>query len=187
MCFRISAERITRAVCLFVVVAAVAAALPARAEVASAVRVKVLLAALSMDRTLKDHAEGGIVVGILGSCDMGGALQEAAGKSINGMALVIQPLGDVEGEGLKDAVKKHGVDILYVCAAGNLGAVAGLAAREKIVTLAEKAAWVEDRLVLGVGDNNGRPELVLNVNAAKDAGADFDARIFGIPGIKVIK
>lgn len=155
----------------------------AGAQIVPATRVKVLLTALSFDRTLKEHADGGIVIGVLGSCDTSSALLEASGKSINGMPISIMALGD-EGD-LRGSLEKNNVDVLYICSAGNLGAVAATAAKLNIVTLAEKVDWVEDKLVLGVGDKDGRPELVLNMNAAKAAGADFDPRIFGVA--RVIK
>lgn len=155
----------------------------AAAEVAPTQKVKVLLTALSFDRSLKERAGDRLVIGVLGTCDTSSALLEASGKSINGLPIAVQALGDYKGEGeLNGEIKAKNVSVLYVCAApgDSLGGIASSAKKLSVVTLADNAAWVEEKLVLGVGEKEGRPELVLNVNAAKASGAEFDPRIFGV-------
>lgn len=153
------------------------------AEIPPAHRVKVLLTALSFNKTMKQRATDKITIGILGKCKTATALQEAVGKAINGLPIAVQLIGDFESEGaLEQAVKKFSVTALYLCEANDaaLSAASALAAKQKIVTLAEDPDWVEDKIVLGVGEKAGRAELVINMSAAKAAGADFDARIFGV-------
>lgn len=155
----------------------------AAAEVAPTQKVKVLLTALSFDRSLKERAGDKLVIGVLGACDTSSALLEAAGKSINGLPIAVQALGDYKGEGeLSGDLKSKNVSVLYVCSApgDTLGGIASSAKKSNVVTLADNAEWVEEKLVLGVGEKEGRPELVLNVKAAKASGAEFDPRIFGV-------
>ncbi len=155
----------------------------AEAEIPPAHRVKVLLTALSFNKTMKQRATDKITIGILGKCDTATALQEAVGKAINGLPIAVQLIGSFENEGALDqAVKKFAVTALYLCEANDaaLSAAAAVAAKQKIVTLAEDPAWVENKIALGVGEKNGRAELVINLTAARAAGADFDARIFGV-------
>lgn len=155
----------------------------ARAEVAPAQKVKVLLTALSFDRSLKERAGDKVVIGVLGACDTSSALLEASGKSINGVPIAVQSVGDFKGEAeLGGDIKNKNISVLFVCAASDeaVGSIASAAKKHNVVTLADNAAWVEEKLVLGVGEKDGRPELVLNANAAKAAGAEFDPRIFGV-------
>lgn len=155
----------------------------ARAAVAPTQKVKVLLTALSFNRTLKERAGDKIVIGVLGTCDTSPALLEASGKSINGLPISVQALGEYKGEAeLTGTLKDKQVSVLFVCAAPgeSLAGIAASAKKSSVVTLADNAEWVEEKLVLGVGEKDGRPELVLNVNAAKASGAEFDPRIFGV-------
>lgn len=155
----------------------------ARAAVAPTQKVKVLLTALSFDRSLKERAGDKLVIGVLGTCDTSSALLEASGKSINGLPIAVQVIGEFKSEAeLSGEMKSKNISVLYVCAAPgeSLTGIASSAKKTSVVTLADKAEWVEDKLVLGVGEKDGRPELVLNVNAAKASGAEFDPRIFGV-------
>jgi hypothetical protein len=166
------------------VLAATLVAIPrAEAEIPPAHRVKVLLTALSFDKTLKQRASDKITIGIVGKCDTISALQEAAGKAINGLPIAVQTLGAFESESALDAaVKKNEIVALYLCEANEtvLNAASAIASKHKVVTLAEDPSWVESKIALGVGEKNGRAELVINLPVSRAAGADFDARIFAV-------
>jgi hypothetical protein len=163
--------------------ATLAFASTAAAEIPPSHKVKVLLTALSFDKSLKTRASGKIVIGVLGNCATTTALQEASGKAINGLPIAVESLGEWKsGSDLEQVLKKNAVTVLFVCSVpgDSWGALTKAANKEKAVTLAEDASWVEDKLALGVGEKNGRAELVINLEAARAAGAEFDARIFGV-------
>ena len=67
--------------------------------------------------------------------------------------------------------------------AGTLHAVGETAKALKMLLLAEDPDWVSTEATLGVASINGRPKLILNIDNARDSGADFDPRIFGVARI----
>lgn len=156
---------------------------PARAEVPAAHKVKVLLTAMSFDKSLKSRAGDKITIVVLGKCGTLAAMQEASGKAINGLPISVQTIEAFKDAGdLTEQLKKFSATALYICEANDaaIGSISSVAGKLKVLTLAEDPSWVEGKIALGVGEKGGRAELILNVNAAKAAGADFDARIFGV-------
>lgn len=142
-------------------------------------KAKVVLVALTYDRALKNRSKDGkIVVAVLGECETASIISLAAGKSVNGMTIVIEILKSAKAAQLAKELTDAGAAAVFVCSGAAQPQEIGKAATEAhALTISDDPEWVNTFFSMGVEDKGERTQLVLNLNVASDQGADFDPRI----------
>ena len=88
-------------------------------------------------------------------------------------------------EALAKSIKENHLDVLYVCPlrAFEAEAVALQSRRAGITTLTGMPAYVEAGLAIGIDLRDGRPEILVNLPAAKAEGAEFSAKLLKLARI----
>ena len=154
----------------------VGAALPIRADgdVPAALLVKIVFAAVAYDRSADKRFGDALEVAVIGSAR--GGLEEALGgfsdKKVKTreIRLVASAI---------DTLTKDKVDVVFF--ADKLGSlarnVASACKTAQITCVATDEADVKAGLPVGVELVAGKPRLLINLEAAKDCGADFPAQI----------
>ena len=146
-------------------------------------KVTILLTALSFNTNLQQRAGDRLTILGIGDCEAFDTLRTTEGRAVNGIPIRVREAGTFTTAGDLDArVEEYDASVVFVCSASaedwvTLGEVA---ARNKIILIADDPQWVETSATLGVGLRDNRPQLVLNMKNATAAGAQFDARIFGV-------
>lgn len=146
---------------------------------------------LSFDRTLGAQARGEIVIGVvyegnsMKSSDVKSKLvtaMEEAPADVKGMPVRYMLMDlDVEQD-VSLLVARHRPTILYVAPirAAGIEAITTVSRAEKILTLTGVPQYVESGLAVGVGVNAERPQIIVNLPAAKSEGVDFDSQLLRI-------
>ena len=88
-------------------------------------------------------------------------------------------------EALARSLEEHHIDVLYVCPlrAFESEAVASQSRLAGITTLTGMPAYVEAGLAIGVDLKDGRPEILVNLPAAKAEGAELSAQLLKLARI----
>jgi hypothetical protein len=148
-------------------------------------RIKILLTALSFEKKMLTSA-GRINLAAQGACDTAAELKLTQGRVINGVPLTFNGLGEIKSkEQLAEWTRGRNINVLFICdlPPAAVGAVAEVARDQRIIVLSENPTLIESSAVLTVGIQNDHPRLMLNVSKAKEVGAEFDGRIFGVATI----
>ena len=110
-----------------------------------------------------------------------GPLALADGTPIEFVALELTTM-----EALAEQLEVEPVDALYIAPlrAQGIEALADLGRTRRLLTLTGVPAYVEEGLAVGVGLKEGRrPEILINLDAAEQAGAQFSARLLKLARI----
>lgn len=148
-----------------------------------------VLKALSFQRSLPERAGEEIVVGV--------AYQGRYARSVEtkeDLLRAVTRMGDQQVAGipvrwltidlgqtsaLVEELHRLSIDVLYVCPlrALAISALSQAARQAKVLTCTGVPSYVYEGLALGVGLKGDRPQLLINLEAARAEGADFDARL----------
>lgn len=152
---------------------------PARAApVPAPLFVKIVMAAVSFDHSIDTRFGDRVVVGVVsGSArakELKSVLDTYADKTLKGKPIEVKL---IDAEALAHS---HAADIVFF--PEPLGSEARKWAErvqaEKITAISADEAGVAAGLALGVElDDNGKPKLLINLDAAKAAGANFSAQV----------
>lgn len=159
----------------------------AQERVPAELALRVMLRVLAYDKNLPGKDAGDFVILVAHEPGQGSALKEtqAAATKLKGLALRNRNLRfefvEFTSEGaLTAAVAKSPPSALLVLpglsVAGQTSA-AVVSKQRRIFALTLDPAYVQKALTLGVANNDGRPQIVLNTTAAKHANADFDLAV----------
>lgn len=169
-----------------------AVAMPSRAdaqdvEIPVSVHVPLFLKVLTFDRHLPARARRKIVVGIAHQSghrpstvtrDEVLYALEAARESLEGYAISSVAI-DLDKEPLGEALKRHGVLVLYVAPlrAVDVAAIATTARSMQVTTLTGVPRYIALGLAIGVRLQGERPRLLINIDSARLEGANFKAEL----------
>jgi hypothetical protein len=84
-----------------------------------------------------------------------------------------------QGEDLGVFLKRNEVEVLYLAPlrAVRVSAFADMCKDQGILTISGVPEYLTDGVVVATGQKGERPEILMNMNSARDEGADFDARL----------
>jgi hypothetical protein len=162
-------------------------------DVPVAIQVPVFLKVITFDRQLKARAGAEIVIGIAyqrGNRESVIAKDEAmqafaaAVDGVAGLPVHVEPI-DLDDELLGNAVKRLPLTFLYVTPlrATDIGAIAAVTRAARVTTLTGVPRYVSRGLAIGVGLRDGRPRILLNLEAARLEGADLAAELLKLATI----
>lgn len=160
--------------------AALAAGLtaPARAsDVPAGLMVKIVMAAVAFDHSIDQRFGDTVVVGVVGggsrAAEIKSVLDGYADKKLKGKALEVVTLG-------ADELENRDVDLVFFSEAlgGNAKKYAEICQRKNATAVSFDEAGVAAGIPLGVElTADGKPKLLINLNAAKASGAIFSAQV----------
>lgn len=165
-------------------------ALPAALQVTLFVRI------LSFDRGLAARAADGIVIGIVHQGKfrqslnereaIAAALSERDSISIAGRRVQVTTIPiDIDVVDLAPTLAKEHVDLLYVAPlrAVDIASIAAVSESAHVPSLTGVPAYVRAGLAIGLDVKKERPEIVINLAAARAAGADFNSQLLQLATI----
>lgn len=149
---------------------------------------------LRFDRSLEEQQGDELVVGVLyqervRDSDLA---KDAFIEEVRKTSLTIQdrrvktvPLAAGTPEDLARSIEEHGLDLLYVgpVRALDIGKFSRVTRSLSVITLTGVPQFVEDGLSIGIGLAQDRPEIIINVDAARLEGASFQARLLQLARI----
>jgi hypothetical protein len=157
------------------------------------IQIPLLYKILTFDRKLEDRAPGDeIVIAVVFQTGYRGsvvardqaveALKQMTDSTISGHPVhwVAVALSDVES--LKLALIRHRVNVLYVTPLRGveLEPIKMAARSAGITTFTGVPRYVERGLALGVGIARERPQIIVNLGAARAEGSDFTAQLLRV-------
>jgi hypothetical protein len=171
----VAAGALLLAACSPVARAAAELAVPAAVQATMAVRI------LEYDRALKGWSGGRLTVGIVGrhSGAAGEFAQALSGRDAQGVPIRTVEHAWKDAESLRAWIERSGVRLLYLApdaAAESPAAVAVAAARRLPVLVASRAQF-QDGATVGLVVREGKPHILVNLNASRAAGMDLDPKL----------
>ncbi len=151
---------------------------------------------LSFDRNLKSRVGDEIVIGIVyqNKFKTSFNIKEQVVKVMNKSSTkriedipVRQVLIDIDDIDLASAISNNKVDVLYITPLSAVGIkeIIKVSRANKITTLTGVPVYVESGLAVGIGKKDEKPQIIINLPAAKAEGADFSSQLLKLA--KVIK
>lgn len=151
------------------------------------VQIPILLKAITYDRTLGSRVGDDFLFAavyrprVAESERAVKAFEQSAGE-LEGKTLLHRPLRRrlIAWEGKQEfleALREDPPDVIYLMAGCEriLDRVLEISADEQITTLAAVPEFVEKGATLGVGERDGRPEIIVNLTSSKREGARFSS------------
>ena len=165
--------------------------MPVRADL----QVPLLAKVISYDRHLAQRASDDLVIGVLfqddfrGSRDardaiiaaaQGSSIQSILGFPFRFVALRIRSETDMER-----MLTESGVDILYITPMRSIDirAIAAACARNGVLTVTGVSEYVSRGVAAGIGEQGGRPVILINRDAAAAQGASFSAQLLKVSSL----
>ena len=150
---------------------------------------------LTLDRELAARVGEELVIGVVYQPqvreswivrdDFIGVMATSPVQSVRGIPVRCVPIALESLDELGRHIERHGLDALYVSPlrAVEIEQLASLARRSHVSTLASVPAYVENGLAVGVGLRGKKPEILINLEAARAEGADFNAQLLRLARI----
>jgi hypothetical protein len=151
---------------------------------------------LPFDRNLKSRVGDEIVMGIVYQKKSRTSLnsKEEMVKVMNNFSVkevedipIRQVLIDIDDVDLASAISNNKIDVLYITPLSAVGIkeITEISRANKITTLTGVPVYVESGLAVGIGTKDEKPQIIINLPAAKAEGADFSSQLLKL--VKVIK
>lgn len=152
-------------------------------------KVKILMTVLSYDQKLQAKCGPEIQIGLIYRVGHGKSEQEArslrdtiqagAAKKINGLPIKVRLVGLDSAGGAEGAFKQHELDILYICFGFGdmLSSILDGAGRLRLLTMTGQKKYVKAGVAVGVAEEEGRAKILVNPEAVKAQGSEFDPRL----------
>ncbi len=153
------------------------------------VQAGLLVKALAFDRALPARAGQEVVIGVAYQGKYGRSAEAKdellrAAERLGPQRLAGAPVRWVSidlggGVDLAAALRRLSIDALYVCPlrAVKIGELSAITRQARVLTCTGVPAYVYEGLALGIGLKGDRPQLIVKLKAAREEGADFDARL----------
>ena len=184
---------IRRAAVLALGVLFAAAPLPAQqAAVPVELQFSLFFRILTYDRSLPDRGANGVVIGVAyqGRLRASALVAEEALRQapppgfpfpVQYVAIDLDTTTDLAG-----ALARAGCDVLYVAPlrAYRVADIAAAGQARRILTLTGVPDYVEAGLGVGIGLRGDRPEILVNLAAARAEGADFSATFLQLATVR---
>ena len=150
---------------------------------------------LSYDRKLPARVGSEIVIGIAYQSryrpsvaardELARVMETTSVRSVKDIPVRYVAIELSSSKALAQSIKEHGVDVLYVCPlrAFESEAIALQSRSAGITTLTGMPDYVEAGLAIGVDLKDGRPEILVNLSAAKAEGAELSAKLLKLARI----
>ncbi|MEW6750360.1 MAG: YfiR family protein [Candidatus Latescibacterota bacterium] len=166
---------------------------PQEMPVPVSVQYPLFVKALLFDRQFRPRSRDAVVLGI--------AYQRSFRASLTAMEALVQAMADTPDQRVAGLPLRHvlvdlgghqhldgialplpQLDLLYVAPlrAFDLPDLTQASARAGVLTLTGVPNYCRSGVVLGIGSRGGKPTLVVNLPAARAAGADFSARLLSL-------
>jgi hypothetical protein len=161
---------------------------PSSAPVPLDVQLPAFLKALSYDRNLTASDDGALGIGVVfDRADSASVAEkdrlvaihrELTRLRVKGREVRLVPIA-YESEG---TLGEAGIKVLLVTplSPARLGSVVREAASSDFLTLATDVSYVERGIAMGMEMDSGRPRFVVNLDAAVDGGASFEASFLNL-------
>ena len=191
MCHRLQAAA---ALAAFVAMASGAhAAAPADVPVPARLQAQLFAKILGFDRNLDSRAGRTVVIGVLHqrgyrpSLDAGDEIQAAIAALPAGELTLRVVMLDADAADLDALLDAQSLAVLYVTPlrALEVETVAAAARRRSIRTLTGVPAYVRRGLSIGLGLRDGRPEILVNLEAARAEGANYSSQLLTL--VRVVR
>jgi len=161
----------------------------ARAEVMvpEKAQVPIFLKLLTYDRSLTEDTGKPIQIGVLAQSETRSsgasakafleALESMRGKTINGRAFEVRHLGAPDE--LSQQLAENDIDILYVAdgSGSEIETIRNATRQWGVLTLSGSGEMAKQGLSLGIGLRDGRPRILVNLEALEEEGHVLDARV----------
>jgi hypothetical protein len=158
------------------------------------VQYELLMKVLSYDRAIQAREGAELRVGVLYQSKVRASLQAqeefvAAGHArpvlIGTKKVSFVPLDQSELGDLGAIIDRKWIDILYVAPlrVTGIAAITSLSRASRVLTLTGVPAFVEHGLAVGISVKGKRPQIVINLAAAKAEGADFTSQLLKVAKI----
>jgi hypothetical protein len=150
-----------------------------------------LMKVLAFDRNLISNVDGDIVIGIVHQRRFRASLNatnefvtasENIPSKIRNLTVRYHLIDISNATDIKQEIVKHRLNVLYVAPlrAVDIEKISSVAQTQHILTLTGVLEYVEAGLAVGIGLKGEKPEIVINLTAARAEGADFTAQLLGI-------
>jgi len=164
-------------------------------EVRMDLQVNLFLKILRYDRNIGERGAQGIKMGVLYNPSDKNSIrtwenfqkefEQLGEKTINSIPIFVIQVKGVEE--LSKAIENYNVNVLYIAQGfdSQLASILSTCQKETVLTLTGNPAYAEKGVAVGLGVKAGKPEIIINNQASKDAGANFGADILKLA--RVIK
>jgi len=161
------------------------------------VQVPLFAKVLSFDRNLEERAGPELVIGVLyqgryrqsllAKETIAAALREDDVKTILHMNVRVVEINIEGDQNLRSTIAAAGVRLLYLTPlrAVDIEAICTISREMKITSFTGVPDYVDEGVALGIGVSDERPQIVINLPAALDEGADFSSQLLRVA--KVIR
>lgn len=157
-----------------------------------ATQTSVFFRVLRYDRDLADRVGSELVIGIAyqprnrASLNAKDALAASQGEaSVMGIRIRYVELPVLDDDSLADSLRAHDVDVLYIAPLRSVRVedVIAAATEQGVLTWTGVLEYCELGAAVAIGERGGRPEIVINLDAARAAGARFSAQLLKLARI----
>jgi len=171
-----SVKGLVGAIVASLVLAAPLASSSAASEVDPDLAAKIIVKVLSMDQGLESRANGGIVVVVSGSDAAFDAFSQLKGQAIaKGSSLAVSKV--VKASGMPPSVKPT---VLFCGSACDPAGVVSYSQSQKVLSVTNVENHVESGIALGVGIEDNKPKILLNLQASDAEGISWNPNILKI-------
>ncbi len=181
-----------------IVLVLLAVALPAPAQempIPAGLQAKIFIKVLLFDKNYERKTEGGIVVAVLyqngfrrsflAKEEFVAAVADWRDES-SGTVTFTCALIDLDGrEDLSAALARAGADILYVAPlrSFDIGRIAKAAKDMRLPAFTGVPDYLNEGLAVSLDLREDKPRILINLKAAREAGAEFDSRVLSLARI----
>ena len=153
------------------------------------VQVPLFLKILTYERNLEKRAGPEIVIGIIHQRKFRkslvtrdqfiSAVKKLPAPKIGNIPFSCVPIDLSDEVDLNKIISKEKIDLLYIAPlrATGLEPITAASRALQLTTLTGVPEYVESGLALGIGTRGGRPQILVNLSAAKAEGADFNSQL----------
>ena len=166
-------------------------------EVPVKLQIPLFLKILTFDRNLKARVGDEIVIGIVYQKkfrtslnvkdEFANTMEELAVKSLKDIPIRSVSIDIDDQPDLARAISRDPIDILYITPlrAMEIRTIAAISRAKQVITLTGVPDYVESGIAVGLGIKDNKPQIIINLQAAKAEGADFNSQLLSLS--KVIK
>jgi hypothetical protein len=151
---------------------------------------------LTFDRNFKDRVGIEVVFGILfekknphsvwAMEDLVKAIRESSDNRIEGLPVRIVLFDTEEVRDLSGSLKRNKVDFFYITPLKTMKVekIVAVCRDLKVPTLTGVSTYVDEGVAVGFGVKGDKPEIIINVRAAKAQGYDFSSAFLRLARVK---
>lgn len=157
-------------------------------EIPATTQIPIFLKILSFDRKLNERSggelnmlivyQGNFLSSQLASEEVNDALIELSIKKVEGIPVRFYYI-DLDESDLLEAVIKYKINLIYICPLRgiSMGNITSICREKSILSFTGVSSYVESGISVGLELRNDRPQIIINLTAAKAEGADFSSQL----------